>query len=72
GKAVKYVDVDPAQAKQAMVAAGLPDWVADFINDLRELEKSGGASGPTGEIQRLLGRAPRTLEESIDAVLENR
>lgn len=69
GKAVKYVDIDPAQAKKAMVAAGLPDWVADFINDLRELEKSGGASGPTGEIQNLLGREPRTLEESIDAVL---
>ena len=69
GKPVKYIDIDPAQAKKAMVAAGLPGWVADFINDLRELEKSGGASGPTGDIQRLLGRAPRTLEESIDATL---
>ena len=69
GKAVKYVDVDPAQAKKAMVAAGLPDWVADFINGLRELERGGGTSGPTGEIQRLLGRAPRTLEESINAVV---
>jgi uncharacterized protein YbjT (DUF2867 family) len=69
GKPVKYVDIDPAQAKSAMVAAGLPDWVADFINDLRELEKSGGASGPTGEVERILGRPPRTLEESIDAVL---
>jgi uncharacterized protein YbjT (DUF2867 family) len=72
GKAVKYVDVDPSQAKQAMLGAGLPDWVADFINSLRELEKSGGASGPTKDIQNLLGHAPRTLEESIDAVLENR
>ena len=69
GKTVKYIDIDPAQAKQAMVAAGIPDWVADFINDLRELEKSGLASGPTEDIQRLLGRPPRTLEESIDAVL---
>jgi uncharacterized protein YbjT (DUF2867 family) len=69
GKPVNYIDIEPAQAKQAMVAAGLPDWVADFINDLRELEKSGGASGPTLDIQNLLGRAPRTLEESIDAVL---
>ncbi|MBV8099055.1 MAG: SDR family oxidoreductase [Verrucomicrobia bacterium] len=69
GKPVKYIDIEPAQAKQAMVAAGLPDWVADFINDLRELEKSGGASGPTGDVKSLLGRPPRTLEESIDAVL---
>ncbi|HEX6563796.1 MAG TPA: SDR family NAD(P)-dependent oxidoreductase [Chthoniobacterales bacterium] len=69
GKPVKYIDIEPAQAKQAMVAAGLPDFVADFINDLRELEKSGGASGPTPNIQNLLGRPPRTLEESIDAAL---
>jgi uncharacterized protein YbjT (DUF2867 family) len=69
GKAVKYVDVDPTQAKQAMLAAGLPDWVADFINSLRELEKSGGASGPTKDIQNLLGREPRTLEASIEAVI---
>jgi uncharacterized protein YbjT (DUF2867 family) len=69
GKPVKYLDIEPAQAKKAMVAAGLPDWVADFINDLRELEKSGGASGPTPDIQNLLGRPPRTLQESIDAVV---
>jgi hypothetical protein len=47
----------------------MPDWVADFVNDLRELEKSGGASGPTADIQKLLGRPPRPLEESIAAVL---
>ena len=69
GKPVKYIDIDPAQAKQAMIAVGMPDWVADFVNDLRELEKSGGVSGPTPDIQKLLGRAPRALEASIDSVL---
>jgi uncharacterized protein YbjT (DUF2867 family) len=69
GKSVKYIDIDPAQAKQAMIGAGMPDWVADFVNGLRELEKSGGASGPTPDIQKLLGRPPGALEASIDAVL---
>src|SRR5580704_7707106 len=69
GKSVKYIDIDPAQAKQAMIGVGMPDWVAGFVNDLRELEKSGGASGPTQDIQKLLGRPPRALEASIDAVL---
>jgi uncharacterized protein YbjT (DUF2867 family) len=69
GKPVKYIDIDPVQAKQAMIGAGLPDWVADFVNDLRELEKKGGASGPTADIQHVLGRPPRTLEVSIDGVL---
>jgi uncharacterized protein YbjT (DUF2867 family) len=69
GKSVKYIDIDPAQAKQAMIGVGMPDWVADFVNDLRELEKSGGASGPTQDIQKLLGRQPRALEAIIDAVI---
>jgi uncharacterized protein YbjT (DUF2867 family) len=69
GKSVKYIDIDPTQAKQAMIGVGMPDWVADFVNDLRELEKSGRASGPTPDIQKLLGRSPRTLEASIDAVV---
>ena len=69
GKPVKYIDIDPAQAKQAMIGAGMPDWVADFVNDLRELEKSGRASGPTQDIQKLLGQPPRGLEASIEAVI---
>ena len=69
GRPVKYIDIDPAQAKQAMIGAGMPDWVADFINELRELEKSGRVSGPTPDIQKLLGRSPRALEASIDAVI---
>ena len=69
GMPVKYIDIDPAQAKQAMIGAGMPHWVADFINELRELEKSGGASGPTPDVQKLLGRSPRPLEESIAAAL---
>jgi uncharacterized protein YbjT (DUF2867 family) len=69
GKPVKYIDINPAQAKQAMIAADMPDWVADFVNDLRDLEKSGGANGLTQDIQKLLGRPPRTLEESIEAVI---
>jgi uncharacterized protein YbjT (DUF2867 family) len=69
GKSVKYIDIDPAQAKQAMIGAGMPDWVADFVNDLRDFEKKGEASGPTQDIQQILQRAPRTLEASMNAVL---
>ena len=69
GKPVKYVDITPAQAKQAMVAAGLPEWVADFVNDLRAFEQRGEASDPTEDVQNLLGRPPRPFRFSIDAVL---
>ena len=71
GKSVKYIDIDPAQAKQAMIGAGMPDWVADFVNDLRDFEKKGEASGPTQDIQRILQRSPQTLEASMNAVLES-
>src|SRR5258707_3840756 len=69
GKPVQYIDIDPAQAKQAMIAAGMPVWVADFVNGLRELEKSGGASGTTQDIQKVAGGEPPALEGSIDTLL---
>src|SRR5260370_36843718 len=69
GKQLSDIDIDRAQAKHAMIGVGMPDWVADFVNDLRELEKSGGGGSRTPDIQSLLGRSPRALEASIDAVL---
>jgi uncharacterized protein YbjT (DUF2867 family) len=69
GKPVEYVNITPAQAKQAMVAAGLPGWVADFVNDLRAFEQRGEASDPTEDVQNVLGRPTRPFRFSIDAVL---
>src|SRR3954468_23846487 len=36
GRPVSYVDVPPAAAKQGMVAGGMPEWVADALNELSE------------------------------------
>jgi len=37
GRAVRYFNITDAQAKAAMLQAGLPEWIADFINGLRRL-----------------------------------
>jgi len=39
GKPVSYIDVTEAQAKSAMLGMGLPEWIVDFINDLRRFER---------------------------------
>ncbi|MBV9671557.1 MAG: hypothetical protein JO076_01865 [Verrucomicrobia bacterium] len=69
GKPVSYIDVTPDEAKHSMMQAGMPEWIAEFINSLRELERNGGASGVTQDVTYLLGRPARTLEESLAQVL---
>lgn len=69
GKPISYIEVTPAQAKRSMTQAGIPEWVADFINDLRELERNGGASGVTQDVAHLLGRPARSFDASLAALL---
>ena len=69
GKPVKYVDVTPEQAKQSMLAAGVPEWLADFINSLRQLERDGGASQVSPDVETVLGRPATPYIESVRAAL---
>ncbi|MBV8586595.1 MAG: NmrA family NAD(P)-binding protein, partial [Verrucomicrobia bacterium] len=69
GKPVKYVDVTPEQAKQSMLAAGMPEWLADFINSLRQLERDGGASQVSPDVETVLGRPATPYVDSVRAAL---
>jgi uncharacterized protein YbjT (DUF2867 family) len=63
GREIKYVDLPPQQMKQALLAAGMPEWNADALLDLNELYRSGGAGAITGDVERILGRKPTTFEQ---------
>ncbi len=69
GKEVRYVNVSPAQAREAMLKAGLPAWVADFINDLREMESKDLASTVSPDVARVTGRPATPYAETLRAVL---
>jgi uncharacterized protein YbjT (DUF2867 family) len=63
GREIRYVDLPPREMKQALLAAGMPEWNVDALLDLNELYRSGGAIAITGDVEQILGRKPKTFEQ---------
>jgi nucleoside-diphosphate-sugar epimerase len=67
GREIRYMDLPPEQFKQALLAAGVPDWSANALIDLQLLYRRGGASAVTRDVEELLGRKPISFEQfSLD------
>jgi uncharacterized protein YbjT (DUF2867 family) len=65
GRPVKYVDVPRDAAKQSMLGAGMPEWLAEAISQLMDACREGGMAAVSPDMQSILGRPARTLEQFI-------
>ena len=63
GREIRYVDLPVEQFKQALLAAGRPEWSANGLIDLQQHYRSGGASAVTNDVEQLLRRKPRSFEQ---------
>jgi uncharacterized protein YbjT (DUF2867 family) len=72
GRAVSYLDVPPDQAVPAMVAAGLPAFVAEQIATVFAALRSGAQTGVTDDVRQLTGRSPRTIDDFLAEALAHR
>jgi uncharacterized protein YbjT (DUF2867 family) len=63
GREIQYVDLPPDQFKQALLAAGVPEWSADALIDLQRLYRANKASALTNDVEQLLGRKPTSFEQ---------
>lgn len=63
GKPVKYVDVPPPAARQAMVGMGLPDWLADGLVALYADFAAGKAAAVSKATTEITRKPARTLEQ---------
>ena len=63
GRPIEYIDVPPEAAKEAMAAAGLPDWLPDFLDRLHARFRAGDFSDVTDTVERLTGSPATTIEE---------
>ena len=63
GREIQYVDLPPDQFKQALLAAGVPEWSADALIDLQRLYRAGIASAVTDTVEQLLGHKPTSFEQ---------
>jgi hypothetical protein len=52
-----------------MIGAGSPEWIADFINDLRRMESQGGASTVTDDIERVTGKPAASFHATLQSIL---
>ncbi len=69
GRDVRFVDVPPEDARKAMVATGMTEWLADSLLDLfawyQRGEGTTNGSAVTGDVEEILGRPPRSFESFI-------
>jgi len=63
GRPVRYVDVPPAGAKQGMMGAGLPEWMADALLELYALYRSGQGSGVSPDVETVTGHPALSFDD---------
>jgi uncharacterized protein YbjT (DUF2867 family) len=66
GVSARFVDIPAAAQRQSMLALGMPEWQVTALLELQEYYTVAGKGGtPDGTLERLLGRAPRNMEQFI-------
>ena len=65
GREVKYVDIPMDAQKKAMLDQGMPEWLTTALLDLQQYYVSGKGGETDGLLQKLLGRAPITMDEFL-------
>jgi uncharacterized protein YbjT (DUF2867 family) len=63
GRPVSYVGVDDDQARQAMLAEGVPPMIADAIVAIFASQRAGSMAATTDTLRELTGRPPRTVAD---------
>jgi uncharacterized protein YbjT (DUF2867 family) len=59
GRRIEFVPVPDAAAGAALVEAGMPDWLVEFLPKMFGVLRAGQAAEVTDAVHRLTGRAPR-------------
>jgi len=65
GRTISHVSLPPDDLKQALLAEGMPDELADRMLDLERYFREDRASRVTDDIRRVTGHQPRRLAEFV-------
>ncbi len=63
GRTISHVQVPWDGVRESLVGSGFPEWNVDGFKELIDLYETGAAAGEYPDIERLLGRPPRTFTE---------
>jgi uncharacterized protein YbjT (DUF2867 family) len=65
GREIRYVNLEPAQLKQALLSARVPEWHVDGLLDLQRAYREGKGATVTQDVERLLGRKPTSFAQFV-------
>lgn len=65
GKKVAYVAVSDEAAKAGMLAAGMPEFYVDYLIDLSQFYRKGGAARVTSAVKDVTGKDPVSFEQFV-------
>jgi uncharacterized protein YbjT (DUF2867 family) len=65
GRKIAYINLPPAQLREALLAAGVPAWNADAVLDLQRLYREGKAATVTENVEKTLGRKPTSFAQFV-------
>ena len=63
GRTISHVQVPWEGVRESFVGSGFPEWNVDGFKELMDLYETGAAAAVYPDIERLLGRPPRTFTE---------
>jgi len=63
GKEVHYVPIPPERAKQAMLGRGIPEWVADALNEYAKAHSESYSDWTTDDFEQLTGHPATSYKE---------
>jgi uncharacterized protein YbjT (DUF2867 family) len=65
GRTVNYVDIPESAQREAMLGLGMPEWQVTALLELQQYYKQGGGARTDGLLQKLIERAPVTLDQYL-------
>jgi uncharacterized protein YbjT (DUF2867 family) len=63
GKTIRYVNISPEEATRARLAAGMPQYTADALDELFAERRKGKEAQVSPVIETLIGRRPTSFDE---------
>lgn len=65
GESFAFVPVTAEQYREGLAGAGLPPFVVDAVLSIQDMWAAGGFDVTSGDVERLAGRAPVSLEDVL-------
>jgi NAD(P)H dehydrogenase (quinone) len=69
GRAVTFQSLSDADRTKGLLAAGLPEGIAGFVLGLDHSTEAGTLAQASGDLEKLLGRKPKSLKEGLQLIL---